>query len=349
MHSSNCCPVFSLLLEKRREQPPAAFSAMWCRSATNQKSEGFEFLTAHRARGQTDHTVETWKYTSEIYRWWHAQGNGNTYNHRRKRITFSYVFSFKVVALLPVLSWQLQSALNTQFWSSTYNNICLWIPCASLQQSPLPRGAGVRGVLPEQHRVPQTPFAARLRNTMVKNCQRPFSTDTLAAGAALLLARWRKIWWEEKQKKTLRKKDISLRYPRASARCKLFGFVPCESVPLFNFQRLMCPSCSKHRFLVDSKGQQKSAADAWCGSVQTARYIKGEMKYFKKKETHPQRLYLFESPNYSLNVQTACVNKNKCILKVNSKAFYLLGMQFKITELGFFSWPLKSRIHKKQG
>lgn len=57
-------------------------------------------------------------------------------------------------------------------------------------------------------------------------------------------------------------KDISLHYPGASTRCKLFGFMPCESVPLFNFQRLMCPSSSKHGFLVDSKGQQKSAADA---------------------------------------------------------------------------------------
>lgn len=92
---------------------------------------------------------------------------------------------------------------------------------------------------------------------------------------------------EKKKKKDNVEKDISLHYPRASTRCKLFGFVPCESVPLFNFQRLMCPSSSKHGFLVDSKGQQKSAADAWCGSVQTARYIRGEMKYFKKKETHP--------------------------------------------------------------
>jgi len=137
---------------------------------------------------------------------------------------------------------------------------------------------------------PPTLFGARLRNTMVKTCQWSFSTDTLAAGAALLLARRWKIWWEEKEnnkKKTLWKKDISLRHPRALTRCKLFGFVPCESVPLFNFQRLMCPSSSKHRFLLDSKGQQSSAADAWCGSVQTARYAKGEKKDFKKKKTHP--------------------------------------------------------------
>lgn len=92
---------------------------------------------------------------------------------------------------------------------------------------------------------PQILFGARLRNTMVKNRQRSFSSDALAAGAALLLARRWKIWWEGRRKKKKKdnvEKDISLRYPRASTRCKLFGFVPCESVPQFNFQRLMCPS-----------------------------------------------------------------------------------------------------------
>lgn len=130
---------------------------------------------------------------------------------------------------------------------------------------------------------PQTTFGAYLRNTMVKKCQWSFFTDTLAAGAALLLAQQWKIWWEgeKKKKKTMWKKTFC--YPRASMRCKLFGFVPCESVPLFNFQRLMCPSSSKHRFLVDSKGQQKSAADAWCGSVQTAQSFTGWNEILQKE------------------------------------------------------------------
>lgn len=113
--------------------------------------------------------------------------------------------------------------------------------------------------LPEKHCFSSTPSCSTSKKHWLKPAR-----DNSAPTHLLLELHF--CWhgsrkFDETNEKKYVEKDISLHYPRASMRCKLFGFVPCVSVPLFNFQRLMCPSSSKHRCLVDSEGQQ-SAADA---------------------------------------------------------------------------------------
>lgn len=48
-------------------------------------------------------------------------------------------------------------------------------------------------------------------------------------------------------------------------------------------------------------------------------------------------------------VWIACVNKTKCILKVNSKGFLPSRNALQDYQARNFSWLLKSQIHKKQG
>lgn len=74
-----------------------------------------------------------WKYISETWWWWHAQGNSNMYNHRGKWISLTIYFLARWWHY-----WMPWTDSNILLWSFVYSNIFLWIPSARLEPRQLP-------------------------------------------------------------------------------------------------------------------------------------------------------------------------------------------------------------------